>query len=479
MPLRASTLAGVVLLTLTGQGAVTAEADERPTDAGDDRGEGRVRAALETLSSQLVQADRNMRRAAARSVEALGTTGVPVMAEKLAHLRPLRSTSLVLDVLARVRAATDADAPDRLDAVLDLSPEEAGPGYAETVVTLSLIRPLAKAATPESVLAFARVATDDRGAFALDVTRHLAALGERATAGLILMSHDRVRADEKWATSELEALGKRTPGDAVQTKSKEVLKDVLLAYGTTHDADALQVVISFMNADRTLVRDAARESLTRYGEDGLPKLRESYGLLMGEAPPPEWPSAWLRRKLFDALDRIRLEDVDARVHAGLVLAAAGNFAEAVAAFDDVLARQPEWDRKGELVPAYVFYAETMMESDPKRAAGLLERALSLDPGGPRSAQIESALALLEGRALRARGITDLEPFRRALAKDPGNAMASLEVARMLDERHRRTAAWERRLVEGGVALAVASLFVLFAGSRRKRRGHKGRASNRG
>ena len=54
---------------------------------------------------------------------------------------------------------------------------------------------------------------------------------------------------------------------------------------------------------------------------------------------------WLRKKLFEALDRVRLEDVDARVRAGQALAQAGRFAEAVADFDDVLARQPDWDRK--------------------------------------------------------------------------------------------------------------------------------------
>ena len=78
----------------------------------------------------------------------------------------------------------------------------------------------------------------------------------------MLKSRAPAPAGNRWATSELELLGTRTPGDAVQTKSKEVLADVLTAYGTVRDADALSVVLSFVNADRRLVPAAARDAPT-------------------------------------------------------------------------------------------------------------------------------------------------------------------------------------------------------------------------
>lgn len=435
--------------------------------------------ALGTLVAQLVSSDRNMRRAASRSIDTLGGEATPAMAAELARQRPGRPAAEVAALLARLRtpagpsatpATPDAgDAADRLDAVLDLPPEAGGPAYAETAVTLCLVRALAHIATPESVAAFAPVALDARGAFAPDVRRHLELLGERATAGLVLMSHSRSLAAEKWAASELETLGKRTPGDAIQTKSKEVLADVLLAYGRVDDLDALPVVMSFLNADRRLVRDAAREALVHYGDLAVPKLRETYGLLTGEPAPGDWPAPWLRKKLFEALDRIRLEDVDARVRAGLALAQDGRFADAVAAFDDVLARQPDWDRKAELVPAYVFYAQSLLGTEPRHARDLFEKALRLDPSGPRAAQSQSALALLEGQELRARGISNLEPFRRALALDPGNAAAGLEITRAEDEERARRKTWHDRFVAGGSALVVASVLILFVGTGRRGR----------
>ncbi len=450
------------------------------SDAGDSAahavdGGGAMSTHLQTLLGQLVSGDRNMRRAAARSIDTLGGAATSAMAAELGRQRPGRPPAEVATLLGHVREAPDAGSGtegDRLDAILDMAPEAAGPAYRETVTTLCLVRALAHIATPDSVAALAQVALDARGAFAPDVRRHLAALGERATAGLILMSHARVFPGDtamKWASTELESLGTRTPGDAVQTKKKEVLADVLLAYGTVEDADALGVVMSFVNADRKLVRDAARESLTRYGDLANTKLRETYGLLVGEAAPPDWPVAWLRSKLFEALDRVRLEDVDARVHDGLALAQQGRFAEAVADFDDVLARQPDWDRKGELAPAYVFYAESLVATDPKLARDLFEKARRLDPSGPRAAQTESGLALLEGLELLRRGIEDPEPFRRAVRLDPGNAAATAEILRIEDEARARRMTWDRRFMLGGGALALASVLILFVGKGRRAR----------
>lgn len=440
-----------------------------------------ARATLTTLLDQLASPDRNMRRAAARSIDGLASATTPTsataaMAGELARLRPGRPPAEITALLAQLHPSPsmplDGGVEDRLEPLLDLPPS--GAGYVEAISTLCLLRALAHIATPEAVATFAPLALDARGAFAVDVQRYLSTLGERASAGLVLMSHSRSPAQAKWASAELEALGKRTPGDAVQTKSKEVLADVLLAYGATRDADALPVVMSFVNADRRVVRDAARESIARYDDLATPKLREAYGLLAGEAAPPDWAPAWLRQKLFEALDRVRLEDVDARVKSGLSLTAEGKLEEAVAAFDDVLARQPDWDKKAELVPAYVFLGQSLVATDPSRARFLLEKALRLDPAGPRAPEVESALAFLEGKELEKRGIADVEPFRRALEKDPSNAAAGAELLRLAEENLATEKRWNRRLWMAGAALVMLSFLVLFVGGRRGIRSRVGR-----
>ena len=84
-------------------------------------------------------------------------------------------------------------------------------------------------------------------------------------------------------------------------------------------------------------------------------------------------------------------------------------------------------------------------------------------------QIQSLLALLEGKALERRGIVDEEPFRRALALDPGNAEAGAEVLRIADQATSRKKKWTRRAMEASGALAVVSVLILFTGKRRRPR----------
>ena len=161
-----SAAALAVLLAVAWRGRARAD------DAGDgaarasEAAELAARATLRTVLGQLVSGDRNMRRAAARSVDTLGPGAISAMAAELARQRPGRPPAEIVAVLAKARGAADAaDARDRLDAVLDV-PDGTGPAYAQVVITLCLVRALAHLATPEAVAAFAQVALDARGAFA-------------------------------------------------------------------------------------------------------------------------------------------------------------------------------------------------------------------------------------------------------------------------------------------------------------------------
>ena len=256
----------------------------------------------------------------------------------------------------------------------------------------------------------------------------------------------------QWAKDALEALGKRTPGDAVQTTSDQVLTDVLSAYAAVRDIDALPVVLSSVNSERAQVRAAAREATLAYGRDALGRLRATCAALIGEQAPENATAGEVAQKVFDAYDRHRLRDVYARLDQGLAKQGRGDIDGAIADFDNVLARQPVFDRAKELVPAYVTYAEAVEASNRPRAKDYLRRALRLeaDAPGPRLAHIESELRYLEGADLMSDGIVDVVPFEQALAADPANAHARGQLDRL------RTDAAARRSREGRIAGAVGA-----------------------
>ena len=395
------------------------------------------------------------------------------VAPPAADLARLRTQSSVEALNTRLKAAQKTDPgkfwADDFDLAAALkSTASGGDPEAERVLqeTLTALASLAAVGTPEAVLEMAKVSNDHAGVLRIEVGRRLKAMGDHATAGLLLAQRE--PSVRHFASATLEAMGKRVAGDAVQTKDDGVLVDVLTAFGTLRDPNALGVVLSFLSADRDKVRAAARTATVAYGKDAAPKLRDIYTNLKGRPPPAEWDVTRLSTELFAALDADRLAELYALVDEGLKEEREGKLDLAAASFDKALARQPSIERRREMVPTYVALAKSLEDTDRDKAAAMYRRAQSLDPGGAHESQIVGALAYLEGEDLRAKGIVDREPFERALAADPGNEKARTALERMDDGRRAREERSQHWLWTAITGAGVVVLLILFAGRRRRK-----------
>ena len=415
---------------------------------------------LERLLGALAGDDAGARKAAVKTISELGADAVPALTKKLAELRKATSAPVV----AAMKPLKDG--PDLLEKLIELPRSDGG---AKTALLIAaMIRALAHAGTTPAVRQLVKIAGDHGGVFRPEITRQTRALGDRALPALIETRKDASADLRHWAYGQLEAMGKRIPGDAVQTHDNQVLADVLRAYGTIHDLDAVPVMLSFVSSDRLVVRSAARESLTAFGSDANWKLREAYSNLTGKSAPDAWTAAEVAKELFAAYDRVRLQEVYGLLEDGLAKEKDGKLDEAVAAFDKVLARQPMLDRRAETVPAYLAKAEQIEETDRVTAVALLRKAERLAPEGPRVSQVKAEIAYLEGEDLVARGVPDVEPFKRALVLEPTHAKARAELERMTstaDDRQTRTR--NIAAAAGCLLLAVVAL-LLFGGRRRPR-----------
>ena len=279
----------------------------------------------------------------------------------------------------------------------------------------------------------------------------------RASAALIELHGDASPEKRTWAKDVLEALGKRTPGDTVQTTNDQVLVDVLHAYAAIHDLDALSVVLSFVNSERLPVRAAAREATLAYGADAEAKVRTTYAALSGERAPEGADAADVARRLFDTYDKYRLRDVYTLLDAGLTKQRDGDLDGAIADFDNVLARQPLLDHGKDVVAAYVEYAEAIEPSDHRRAKDYLRKALRLamDEAGPRLNHIQSEIRFLDGADLMSQGIVDTAPFEQRWCSNPANSHARAQLNRL------RADATSRRNREGRIAAAVGAAGLTF------------------
>ena len=364
-----------------------------------------------------------------------------------------------------------------LAAGLAALPSADADAYRALLGTTCILQALAKDGHEAAVTRMILVAPDHAGMLRFEVLRRMKALGEKAIAPLILARSDKRVRGFAWST--LDAMNKKIPGDAVQTKSNDVLAAVLSAYGATKDIDALGVVMSFISSERDEVRSAARAALLAYGDAALAKLRETYANVMTAPAPNDWSAERIARAIFDVLDKQRLAEVDALVDDGLAKSTSGDFAGAVESFDKVLARMPFHARRASMAPAYARLGASLEESDRVLARAALRKSIDLDPNGTHASECRAALAVMDGEDLLGRGIEDRAPFELALSIDPTNAKARGALARM-DARARgsedRARKWTWAAYAGAAFLVLFVLFVRIP--RRFKRAPSGSRANR-
>jgi tetratricopeptide (TPR) repeat protein len=401
--------------------------------------------------------DASSRRHALEKIDALGPASVPAIAKTLAELRKQK------DIRAAVQKARERERP-----LLESLLESREAGAKSAFVVAALAAALARIGTTPAIRPLLRIAVDHEGAFKPEIARHVKTLGDRALPALLETKKESNEL-RHWSYAQLESMGKRVPGDAVQTKDNAVLPEVLRTFAAIREIDALPVLLSFVNSDRVEVRTAARDAILEFGQDANWKVREAYANVTGKEAPEGWPPTQTAKELFAVYDRLRLQEVYGLLDDGLAKAKQGATEEAIARFDRVLARQPSIERRTEMVPAYLQRAYDLEATDRVLARATFEKAIQLWPDGPRVPAIRAELAYLDGMDALAREVPDGEPFRRALELDPTHEKARAELARLESESTEREGRF-RMIAAAVVVVIVAALgFILFGGSRRTAR----------
>jgi tetratricopeptide (TPR) repeat protein len=354
------------------------------------------------------------------------------------------------------------DAGDWLDFVL-ASPKPKNDTWRDLVKLLAMERMLANVGTTTAVRELIQLYSYFGEMLRIDLQRQVAKLRDKAVPALIEARQHDAKIVQRFASKQLDVLGRAIPGEAVGVTDPQVLADVLRAYGRTRDVDAVRVVLSFCNSDRIQLRDAAREAIAAIGEPGIWQLRDAYLNQTGNKAPREFTWDRIARELFAMYDRARLAEVYKLMDEGSAHAQAGKYAEATEAFDKVLARSPVFERRKEMVAAYVERAKQLEPKAREESLEMLRKALRLDPKGERARKIEAEIAYLEGMLLIERGTPDKFPLTKAIELDPTNdrarqALASLEQERVAPKKsqlHRYAAA-------GGVGLLAVIAMILLA-----------------
>ena len=249
-----------------------------------------------------------------------------------------------------------------------------------------------------------------------------------------------------------EALRKVTPGEAVQQHDNALLAEILRAYGSIRQPDAMRVVVSFVNSDRAQVREAARWSVTQYGREAVNALREAYEMYEGHDADAAWGWERVAQELYLANDRRRMAEVTQRLDAGLAAAHDGHPQDMLGHFRWVLARHPDLQRRGEMVEPLMRYARALESQDAARAEAVWRLALWVDPDGAHAREIRAAVLFLEAEQAMEHGVADPELYDAVLRVDPSHARA----------RQQRSSVAQDEVLHARRRLRVLAALALFA-----------------
>lgn len=357
-------------------------------------------------------------------------------------------------------AAAQDRATDYLDFVLK-QPRPKDPAWQNLARTLALRRMLESNGTTPAARGIVEVYVRFGDFLRVDTQRALARLGDKAVPALLEARRHPAEKISRWATRQLDALGRVTPGQAAQIGDPLVLADVLRAYGRTRDLDAARIVVSFAGSERGQLREGARQAIAMFGEAGHWQLKDAYENVVGKRAARDWTWERTARELFGALDRLRREEVKERFEAGKKAEAASDLEKMRAAYDDVLARAPFFERASEMVDGYLRYAHKVASEKPDDAILALRRAERLTRGTPRHPKIESKLLTFEAERLADKAVADKNLLARARELDPTNTRVRDAEARLAVPQTKSDQTLRYSIAGGIAALGLAGvLFVL-------------------
>lgn len=422
----------LVLLALYVAGAA-AYAEDAP-GAGESHdvasGEAAERGAIEALRSselavlcqQLGASSGDERGVAAARIVAAGPSSVATITDRLN--RDLRSAPgdierLLADVgggLAPQQLPPRDEDPllDVLPALLARERDESNARLLHEVTeVVVLLRALGEARTTPATRALLRYGPRERGVFQAEIARDVRRAGEAALPGLIQSTSHPSDDVVELATSLLRWVRRPTAGQQVQVRDPAVLAEILTVYGERGDRDTIPVLLAFTGSEIPPVREAARAAVIRFGRAILWPARIKYENFTGVEPDRGWGWQELSRRLFEAQDAARAAQVEQAMSEALEHTRAARYEEMLAGFDQILGRWPQYERRAEMVPGLVAFADRLEAAgDRARARDLLHQALVLAPEGDAARVIRARLLLVQVEADLARGVADPVKLRR-------------------------------------------------------------------
>jgi tetratricopeptide (TPR) repeat protein len=359
----------------------------------------------------------------------------------------------------------------------------------EALADVAALRALARSEDPRGGLAALEFSFGEGGDLYRDeVGRYLRKGAPWSIPGLIRGAHAKDADQRRYADYQLERIDRQAPHKAIRAAAiSEALQiEVFKAFADTLYREAIYTVLDNVDHNVEPVRAAARETLQAYvtreptrqppkrrltlpggkltsvrqplwlshKELAAIELRNRLEQITGAAPAENTPLAELARQFLAHHDTKRLERLTVTFDAGRKAFGSGDTAAAIRKFDEVLAQEPDFPKRAEMVEAYLAHGKKLLDAgDNQEAVVALTKATALDPSSAKAKEARVKTHLARARLIEAAGGDAAAELARAKEIDPGAGDSS-------------GARWMLFLGIGG---GLAGVFLLLAGALIRRR----------
>jgi hypothetical protein len=417
---------------------------------------------VEQLLSRISAADYAERVDAALQLKRDASGSEQAFREVLWSKHGARNTEIrtaVREARRRLKRKATADDSGLLGVLLEMDPAEAEIGNgtrvaARIMAILVALRSLNTMAGYKVMLDFS---LRHAGAFRQEIGAMMVASGLDALPALIYGRGSKSEELHMFAVKWIRDMGNPLLGDQIRgIKNPRRLAQLLEAYASVNELDAVDVTVSLTNHDSIFVRKAARKCLESYGVNAKWTLKRTYENTFSREPPESGGVESWREELYAHYDQARIAPAMGMFKRGLKHAEQDQLEEMERLFRQVLRDEPMFPRRHEMAPGFLELAARFEENEQLSQARAMS-LLALRVADPRSAEhgrAQASLKWIEAEVNRRGGAVDLELYEQISRMDPDHDEAS----GMADD----LAAGGPGFGKLGLKAAVIALFVFLA-----------------
>jgi hypothetical protein len=386
---------------------------------------------VEAILARVAGTDRDGRFAAAEELARSATGSEQTLRQVLWGGHGARNAE-IRDAIQVARRRVELAGPKAgltvLAALLEMSPADAnlGAGTRAAARVMAMLNALLAQNTLAAYKVMIEFSPRHAGVFRQTIGALLVARGFDALPALV---YGRGSADPElhmFSVAWIRDMGNPLLGEQVNgIENPRRLAQLLEAYATVKELDAIDVTVSLTNHESAFARQAARKCVEAYGANARWPMRRLYENTFGKEPADGTDVAQWSRELYDRFDSLRLAGTAAAFEEGRAAAAAGDLVKMDARYRQVLREAPMFANRHEMAAGFLALALERGEEDrldEARTATMMAARLAR-PGTVEARLAQARLDWLEAEAYRKGGAPDAELYRRIASADPENDAA--------------------------------------------------------